>query len=75
MSGGVRFKVVQIPFGVMTVLVSFQLVIDIVLLSVELYVALLLLEEILFVSRNVRDCMEHLQQMPTLLRDAGVRVK
>lgn len=62
------------PFGLKNVLATFQRAVDITLSKVK-YQALVYLDDVIIYSKTVTVHFEHVREVLTLLRNAGVTLK
>ena len=69
------FRHKRMPFGLWSAPATFQRVVDMILSSVRWQTCLVYLDHVIVFSRNVQEHLNHVNEILTLLRNAGVTLK
>ena len=69
------FRYLRMPFGLRNAPSSFQRALDIVLSGVRWRICLVYLDDVIVFSRNNQEHIEHLDQVLSLLKGAGIKLK
>ena len=69
------FRCLRMPFGLRNAPSSFQRALDIILSGVRWRFCLVYIDDIIVFSKNYEEHLDHLDQILTLLEDAGVKLK